>query len=86
MSNKQGRVIYKNANVVNEKEVKELMELCYSELKSLNILINNAGIMLGDDDRPDNTPDYVYKTTMDVNVLGPYLCMKYAIPLMIKSG
>lgn len=42
--------------------------------------------MLAQDDTPDITPEWVYKTTMDVNVLGPYLCMKHAIPLMQKSG
>jgi meso-butanediol dehydrogenase/(S,S)-butanediol dehydrogenase/diacetyl reductase len=82
MRNKNGKVIYKTGNVVNEEEVKEMMRVCYKELGSLNILINNAGIMMGDDDRPDNTPLEVYKSTMDVNVLGPYLCMKHAIPYM----
>lgn len=42
--------------------------------------------MLGEDDTPDITPSWVYKTTMDVNVLGPYLCMKHAIPHMKQSG
>lgn len=68
--------------MVQDKQVEMLMQTAFSELGSLNILVNNAGVMLGEDDRPDNTPEWVYRTTMDVNVLGPYLCMKHALPLM----
>ena len=49
----------------------------------LDILINNAGISLAVG-LPDQ-PDANFETTMRVNVLGPYLCMKRLLPLLLKS-
>lgn len=52
----------------------------------LNILFNNAGILANNDDGPCNTPLEDYNKTMDVNVKGVFLCHKYGIPEMLKSG
>ena len=61
MKNPLGRVVFKQGDVSNEKDCKDCMDLAYKEFKQLDILINNAGIMLSEDDKPDNTPLSVYK-------------------------
>jgi NAD(P)-dependent dehydrogenase (short-subunit alcohol dehydrogenase family) len=86
MVNPLGKVLFIKANVTSDSDLQNLMQSTYSHMGSLHILINNAGVMLGEDDRPDNTPDWVYNTTMDVNVLGPYLAIKHAVPFMLQSG
>lgn len=86
MVHPEGKVIFIQADVVQDGQVESLMTKAFQEMGSLHILVNNAGVMLGEDDMPTNTPEWVYKTTFDVNVLGPYLCMKHALPLMQKSG
>jgi NAD(P)-dependent dehydrogenase (short-subunit alcohol dehydrogenase family) len=50
----------------------------------IDVLVNNAGI-----DPPGNIVDIeidLWKKILDVNLNGPFLCMKAAIPEMIKQG
>ena len=50
----------------------------------IDILVNNAGI-----DPPGNIVDIdidLWKKILDVNLNGPFLCMKAAIPKMIEQG
>jgi len=55
-------------------------------LGKLNVLFNNAGIMLGNDDGPVNTDEDVWDITMNVNLKSVFWCSKFGIPLMLKSG
>jgi NAD(P)-dependent dehydrogenase (short-subunit alcohol dehydrogenase family) len=52
---------------------------------SLDILINNAGIM--DTDEPDLTTgdDAVFMDTVHTNLVGPYLCTKRFLPLLLAG-
>jgi NAD(P)-dependent dehydrogenase (short-subunit alcohol dehydrogenase family) len=52
----------------------------------LQVLFNNAGVMLSDDSGPVTTSIETYRRTMDVNVLGVLLGCKYAIPAILDSG
>ena len=62
------------------------MDYTFNEFKQLNVLVNNAGVMLGEDDLPTNTDLSVYNKTFDVNVLGPYLCIRHSVDYMKQSG
>jgi NAD(P)-dependent dehydrogenase (short-subunit alcohol dehydrogenase family) len=53
---------------------------------ALNVLYNNAGVSLGDDDDAVNTPESTWELTMDVNVKGLWLCCRAGIPAMQQSG
>jgi len=50
----------------------------------LDILINNAGIYFQGD--VEQTPLEQWQRVLDVNVTGMFLCTKYAVPAMLKSG
>jgi NAD(P)-dependent dehydrogenase (short-subunit alcohol dehydrogenase family) len=52
----------------------------------LHVLYNNAGVMLSDDDGPENTPLDTYERTMDINVKGVLLGCRHGIPAMLESG
>jgi len=52
----------------------------------LDVLYNNAGIMLADDGSVVNTEEEVWDRTLAVNLKGIYLCCKHGIPEMVKSG
>jgi NAD(P)-dependent dehydrogenase (short-subunit alcohol dehydrogenase family) len=53
---------------------------------SLHVLYNNAGIMPGDDTSVEETSEEAYTRVMDVNMKGVFLCCKYGIPELLKSG
>ena len=52
----------------------------------LDILFNNAGIMLGSDDDAVNTSEETWEKTIAVNLKGVFLGCKYGIPALRRAG
>jgi NAD(P)-dependent dehydrogenase (short-subunit alcohol dehydrogenase family) len=52
----------------------------------LDVLFNNAGVMLSGDDDALTTELDTWDTTMDVNAKGVFLGCKYGIPALRRSG
>ncbi len=71
-------------DVSKEDEVKEMIQEAINKFGKIDILVNNAGIVF---DVPffERTTEQ-WKRTMDVNLLGIFLCSKYASEQMLKSG
>jgi len=71
-------------DVSDEKQVKAMVEEVVDRFGGIDILVNNAGIVF---DVPfgDRTVEQ-WKRTLDVNVIGVFLCCKYAAPHMVKKG
>ncbi|HZR00772.1 MAG TPA: SDR family oxidoreductase, partial [Chloroflexota bacterium] len=52
----------------------------------LDVLVNNAAIQLhGRDGRCHEVPEEVWEQTIAVNLRGPFLCAKYALPELMKT-
>jgi len=81
-----GEAAYVKADVTNEASWAEVIGVARSRFGSLDVLYNNAGVMLGADDDPVSTPIDVYEKTMDINVRGVLLGCKHAIPVMLEQG
>jgi NAD(P)-dependent dehydrogenase (short-subunit alcohol dehydrogenase family) len=81
-----GEATYVNCNVTDEQSIEAAVAHAVETFGGLNIIYNNAGVMLGDDDNPTNTSMDTYNLTMDINVKGVLLGCKYAIPAMLASG
>ena len=79
-----GSAAYIHADVTSEDSWKEVVGFAKNTFGSVDVLYNNAGVMLGEDDDPVSTPMSVYERTMDINVKGVLLGCKYAIPHMIE--
>jgi NAD(P)-dependent dehydrogenase (short-subunit alcohol dehydrogenase family) len=52
----------------------------------LDVLFNNAGVMLSSDDDALTTDEATWDTTMDVNVKGVFLGCKHGIPALRRAG
>ncbi len=52
----------------------------------LDVLFNNAGISLADDDDATRTTELVWDRTFAVNVKGVFLGCKYGIPALRRAG
>jgi NAD(P)-dependent dehydrogenase (short-subunit alcohol dehydrogenase family) len=66
-------------------QVKQLVEQTMQKFGRLDFAFNNAGV----EQQP--TPfleqdEETYNRVMDINVKGVWLCMKYEIPAMLKTG
>jgi len=71
-------------DVSDEKQVKRMVEEAVRKFGKIDILVNNAGIV-SDVPFKERTVEQ-WKRTMDVNLLGVFLCSKYVAPHMPKGG
>jgi NAD(P)-dependent dehydrogenase (short-subunit alcohol dehydrogenase family) len=69
-------------DVTDEKSVRECMNLIGGDLGRLDILINNAGIMVEEDDADPEQEIQIIRDTMQTNVYGPLVLSRLAIPIM----
>ena len=81
-----GRAITVAADVRSFAAVQAAVDATVSAFGSLDVLYNNAGVSLGDDDDVTSTPEETWELTMDVNVKGLWLCCKAAMPALLESG
>ncbi len=72
-------------DVTNEDQVKSFVDGCVDKFGRIDAAINNAGIDPAHNLLAD-TPVEDYQRTMDINVKGVFLCMKYQIPHMVSQG
>lgn len=71
------------SDVSNEDQVKKMINLAVKRFRRLDILVNNAGIVF-DVPLSDRTVEQ-WKKTLDVDLIGVFLCSKHAIPQMRKQ-
>ena len=80
----KNQISFFQTDLSKEEEIKKLMEFTEKKWGSLDFLINNAGIEDGYT-LADQTYES-YRKTMKVNMDAPFLCSKYALPLLEKSN
>jgi NAD(P)-dependent dehydrogenase (short-subunit alcohol dehydrogenase family) len=73
-------------DMTNSKSIENAVELTVQQFGKLNVMFNNAGIMHQDDDNPVTTQEDIWDLTMSINTKSVYLCCKYGIPHILKSG
>lgn len=63
------------------------VEKAFAQIKKLDAIIVSAGVQLvGSDSKIGDVSLDTWKRTLDVNMTGAFLSIKYAMPLLIKSG
>ena len=65
-----GTATFVSCDVTDEESVRNAVRFAVEEHGGLHVLYNNAGVMLSDDDGPENTPLDTYERTMDINGRG----------------
>lgn len=78
------RTLYIKCDISKESEVKSAMEQTVTEFGSLDVLVNNAGIMKYS--AVTETSQEEWDQVLGVNVKGAFLCSKHAIPYMQEKG
>ena len=78
-------VFYQTCDVANEDQVKSFVDASVDKFGRIDAAVNNAGIDPAHNLLAD-TPVEDYQRTMDINVKGVFLCMKYQIPHMIAQS
>lgn len=80
-----GQVRFADCDVTNEESLAAAFQIAVQEFGGLDILVNNAGIGGGEGSIED-CPRALFDRTMAVNLLGPWLGMKLAFPLLRARG
>jgi len=81
-----GAAIYVHADVTRLADCEGMVHAAESAFGRLDILFNNAGIMLSQDDDAINTDEAIWDRTLDVNLKGVFLGCKAGIPALRRAG
>ncbi|MDJ0925136.1 MAG: SDR family oxidoreductase [Acidimicrobiia bacterium] len=81
-----GRAVPVIADVSTAPGCEHMVAMTEQTFGRLDVLFNNAGIMLSDDGDAISTDEGVWDRTMEVNAKGVYLGCKYGIPAILRSG
>ena len=79
-----GNAIFIKCDVANAVEVKAMVDRTVAEFGRLDFAFNNAGIEGASAATADCTEEN-WDRVLAVNLKGPWLCMKYEIPYMLKQ-
>lgn len=83
----RGEALFVPTNVAEEAEVRAMVEATLQRYGRIDILFNNAGILIyGKDTRAHELSGEVWERTLAVNLRGCWLCAKYVIPHMLMQG
>jgi NAD(P)-dependent dehydrogenase (short-subunit alcohol dehydrogenase family) len=81
-----GEALFVHADVSREADAQEMVRATVERFGRLDVLYNNAGVMLSDDGSVDSTEESVWDTTLSINVKGVAFGCKFGIPAMIEGG
>ncbi len=76
--------LYTHHDVTKEEDWKKVIERAEKVFGPVNVLINNAGIVITN--TIENTSLAEYQKTIDINQTGTFLGLKYILPSMKKAG
>jgi NAD(P)-dependent dehydrogenase (short-subunit alcohol dehydrogenase family) len=80
-----GEADFQHADIAIEKEVAQAFAEVNKKYGELHILVNNAGV--GAPRKPAHEATVQeFDKLMDVNLKGTFLCTKYAIPYILRTG
>lgn len=81
-----GRALFRRADVAKAADCEGMVRATESAFGRLDVLFNNAGIMLSEDDNAETTEESIWDLTMAVNVKGVFFGCKYGIPALRRAG
>jgi NAD(P)-dependent dehydrogenase (short-subunit alcohol dehydrogenase family) len=77
---------YVHADVSQEADAAAMVRSAVERFGRLDVLYNNAGVMLADDGSVHATDESIWDTTLAINVKGVAFGCKFGIPAMLESG
>ncbi len=72
--------------VTDSASIASTVEMIRSAFGKLDVLVNNAAVLLDVGIQPSDLGEGVLRSTFEVNFFGPYLLTQQLVPLLKKSG
>ncbi len=86
ISDDGGEAIHVHADVSKEGDAEAMVAKAVDTFGRLDVLYNNAGVMLPEDGSVHTTDEAIWDLTLGVNVKGVAFGCKYGIPAMLEHG
>jgi NAD(P)-dependent dehydrogenase (short-subunit alcohol dehydrogenase family) len=83
---KNGNVSFLEIDVSNAESIRRAAEEVARHTDRLDVLVNNAGVLLDDDKDALSITADIFETTLRTNTLGPWLVAQAFAPLLRKSA
>jgi NAD(P)-dependent dehydrogenase (short-subunit alcohol dehydrogenase family) len=81
-----GDVIFLEIDISNQESIDAATADLGRQTDCLDVLVNNAGILLDEDENALSITPEIFETTLRTNTLGPWLVTQAFVPLLKKSG
>jgi NAD(P)-dependent dehydrogenase (short-subunit alcohol dehydrogenase family) len=81
-----GLVDFHLLDVIEPKQVERLRMWVVERYGRLDVLVNNAGVLFGEDQSVFCVPLDIVRTTMEINFFGPLNLCRAFVPMMKKNG
>ncbi|WP_456411080.1 glucose 1-dehydrogenase [Oceanithermus sp.] len=81
-----GRAVFIKADVSKAADAERMVAETEKAFGKLNVLFNNAGVMISSDGDAMSTPEDVWDLTLAINAKGVFLGCKYGIPALRRAG
>ncbi|MDH3192760.1 MAG: SDR family oxidoreductase [Acidimicrobiia bacterium] len=81
-----GDMVALQADISNASDCERMVAATEERFGKLDVLFNNAGVMLPDDGDAESTDERVWDLTMAINVKGVFFGCKYGIPALRRAG
>lgn len=85
IKNEGGKAIYRNLDVSNENQVKEVFAEIKNEFGKIDVLVNNAGIS-GVNKPTHEITEEEWDKLMSINVKGVFFCIKHVVPALKENN
>ena len=81
-----GTMISVTVDVTDSDSVAAMFATAEQQFGRVDIIFNNAGVMLAGDDDAVTTPDHIIDRTLAINVKGVIDCCRHGIPALHRAG
>ena len=81
-----GEAVAVAGDIADPEQCRRMIDEGAQQLGGLDLMFNNAGIVLGEDTGPVETPLEIWEQTIRVNLTGVFLACKFGIPHLLRAG
>jgi NAD(P)-dependent dehydrogenase (short-subunit alcohol dehydrogenase family) len=81
-----GQAVSVRADVTDASSVQAMVGHAVDRFGRLDVLVNNAGVLLPEDASVTETEEAVWDRTVAIDLRGVFLCCKYGVPALLASG
>jgi NAD(P)-dependent dehydrogenase (short-subunit alcohol dehydrogenase family) len=86
VQSQDGKAAYFHADVSKAADCEAMVGFAEKTFGKLDVLFNNAGVMISDDDDAIGTSEATWEKTLAINLKGVFLGCKFGIPALRRAG